>query len=137
MEVDGTLVRALAAVGGRSLAKTTELLAGSLVGILSKASMRSNGSTVTVYLEKGKVQLVPDPGNSVMRGKYYLFQEGSVKFKGEEKLLERLKKAMLSMATSRREYLLERYDEETLDEYGLSMDYILKLEENIRKLKIR
>ncbi|MCD6414113.1 MAG: hypothetical protein J7L23_00600 [Candidatus Diapherotrites archaeon] len=133
--LDSKLVRALSALGGRNLVKTTEILAGSLAAFMD-GKLSSDGSEVHIILPKKDIVFKPKQGKPVFDGKYYVYQQGEVVVLSKEKTLEQIKQLLFEIASERKQYLLSRYTSEDIERYGISTDYVLKLDDEVKKLKI-
>ena len=137
MLLSGKLARALSALGGRNLLKTGELLAGNLSELLPDSSVRSDGVKIVLSGGTHEMTLSPKEGKAVFRGKYYVYQKGSLVFQGDRKALGEVKALLAKLASERKNYLLLRYSEEQLGEYGIDSGFIAGLEKEVELLEVK
>lgn len=135
--LEGKTARSLSALGGRNLVKTGEILAGSIVESMKDFSVVSNGKEITLSNEREKLLIKPEQGEPVFREKYYLYQKGSIVLESNKRLLEKTKQLLIKLASERKNYILERYDSKHLEEYGLSMDFVLDLQKTVNELEVK
>ncbi|MCD4740041.1 hypothetical protein K8R43_02485 [archaeon] len=135
MLLEGDVARALSVLGGRNLVKTGELLAGSLAPLLNAKTL-SDGVQVTLTTDDSSLSLIPQGGQPVLRGKYYVYQKGSFLIEGQKRVLDQTKLLLLKLAEERKHYLLSRYSNEQLEEYGLDINFITSLDKQVSELMV-
>lgn len=136
MLIGGRFARALSALGGRNLLKTGELLAGNLAELLPDSDITSDGTKIVLSKGNQTLTFTPKQGKPVFRGKYYVYQKGSILVEGDMKSLEEIKTLLLKLASERKDYLLSRYSTEQLEGYGIETEFVLELEKRVSQLEV-
>ena len=132
LQIKADLARALSTVGGRSLFKSMELLAGNIASAAG-GKMVSDGTAIKLSLPSGSVRIRVEDSGVHRQGKYYTFQDGVVVFSGKQPVLANLVQILLSFAAKRQPYLADK----DLSRYGLSKEFVASMCESVQSLKIK